>query len=244
MANLTKIKDGGWITLVIGSVLLLVMIVWREGRAVKNKFSPYITLQPQIDNLIRLSSDEKIQKTSTHLVYLTRSSTPKKIEKTIIDSIMKGMPKRADIYWFIHVNVMDEPYALQYNLHTVVPNDIYVLHLELGFRIEPRVEYYFRQIVVEMIEKREIDLSGRFEHCYQSEQVGDIKFVVMDSFLSFENDMPVWRNFIMKSYYNLRKISVKDYINFGLDQSAVLNEKYPLIVTPVEAKKIIRSAEV
>lgn len=242
IANLQKIKEGGWIILLIGAALFTVMFIWWKGRSIKNKLSLYTPLAPQAENLKRLSNDTNIPKFSTHLVYLTRSAMPQNVEKTIVRSILYGMPKKADIYWFIHVNVMDEPYALKYDLHTIIPNDIYIIHLNLGFRVEPRVEYYFRQVVAEMIEKNEVDLSGRAEQCYQADNIGDVKFIITDSFLSYENDMPFWKNFLMKSYYNLRYLSVKEEINFGLDQSDIVHEKYPLIVTPVEAKRIVRNS--
>jgi KUP system potassium uptake protein len=241
VANLQKIKDGGWIMLLIGAGLFLIMFIWWKGSTIKNRFTRNIKLADIAGQLQSLSNDKNIPKLSTHLVYVTRSAHYKTIESAIVSSILHGMPKKADIYWFIHVNVMDEPYALQYDLHTIAENDIYVIHLNLGFRIEPRVEFYFRQIVSEMLHAKEIDLSGRFEKAYQSDNIGDVKFVLTNSFLSYANDMPFIKNFIMKAYYNLRMLSVKDHINFGIDQSNVTTEIYPLLITPVESKKIKRN---
>ncbi len=241
IANLQKIKEGGWITLVIGSVLFAIMFIWWKGRSIKRLLTPLVSIEKFLPTLKKLSIDQSIPKLTTNLVYLTSSATQRKIEKTVLNSILHtGTPKRADIYWFIHVNVLDEPYAVRYTVDTIVKNDVYFIEFNLGFRIEPRIDYYFRQVVNEMVQHKEVDLSSRSEHSYQQSEIGDFRFVIMDSFLSFDNDMPFWKNFIMKSFYNLKRLSVKEHINFGLDRSNLVVEKYPLIVAPFQHPTLIR----
>ena len=189
----------------------------------------------------KLSIDDTIPKYATNIVFLTSSTSQRKIEKTILDSIFNtGSPKRADIYWFVHVNVTNEPYGLNYDVDTVVKNDVYFIQFNLGFRIEPRIDFYFRQVVTEMVEKNEVDISDRKEFNYQNNSFGDFKFIVRDSFLSFDNNMPFWKNFVMKSFYNLKYFSVKEDVNFGLDQSNLVVEKYPLVVIPYNGRKLER----
>ena len=190
---------------------------------------PMVLIDNYIAVLKRPSTDESITKFATNLVFLTSSGSNRKIEQNILDSILyRGIPKRADIYWFVHVNVMNEPYGLNHNVDSVVKNDIYFIEFNLGFRIEPRIDFYFRQIVSEMVQNNEVDISERREFNYQKTMMGDFKFVVRDSFLSFDNNMPFWQNFIMKSFYNLKYLSVTESINFGLDRSNLIVEKYPL----------------
>lgn len=239
-ANLQKIKEGGWITLLIGSVLFAVMFVWYKGRNIKKSLMKLLPIEDYISLLKRLSTDENIPKYATNLVYLTSSGTHRKIEKTAIDSILSKTPKRADIYWFVHVNVLDEPYALRYHVDTIVKNDVYFIEFNLGFRIEPRIDYYFRQVINDLVQTNEIDVSERHEQYYQESQIGDFRFLVMESFLSFENDMPFWKNFVMRSYFNLKYLSVKEAVNFGLDPSNVMIEKYPVVVTPVVHSPLLR----
>lgn len=241
IANLQKIVEGGWITLLIGLVLFGVMFIWWKGKRIKTNLTPLADLESELTILKKLSVDETLPKYATNLVYLTTSTSDRKIEQTVLNSILQtGTPKRADIYWFVHVNVLDEPYALNYCVDTIVKNDVYFIEFNLGFRIEPRIDYYFRQAVNDMIDRQEVDVSGRDEQEYQQTKMGDFRFVVMDSFLSFDKDMPAWKNFIMKSYYNLRYLSIKDYVNFGLDESNLIVEKYPLIVVPFERQKLKR----
>jgi KUP system potassium uptake protein len=138
------------------------------------------------------------------------------------------------------VNVLDEPYALSYHVDTIVKNDVYFVTFNLGFRIEPRIDYYFRQVVNELVKTGEVDMSERYEQCYQESRIGDFRFLVMDSFLSFENEMSFWNNIVMKSYFTLKMLSVKESVNFGLDPSNVTIEKYPIVVMAVEHPPMVR----
>ena len=244
LANLQKVKDGGWITLLIGFILFTVMFVWSKGKKIKSSLITIVDNNKHISILKTLSIDENIPKFTTNLVYLTNSKSKSKIEKTIINSILSnGIPKRADVYWFFHVNVTDEPYTVNYNIETFIKNDIYYVELNLGFRINPRVDFYFRQIVKDMIDKNEVDPIMENLQKYQNNKIGDFKFVVMDSFLSYDNAMNFWKNLIMKSHYNLKYFSVKESENFGLEESNLIVEKYPLIVVPFTSKNIIRKSK-
>ncbi len=242
MANLQKIAEGGWITLLIGSVLFMIMFIWNKGKKIKDSITNLVAIDNYIPILKQLSFDENIPKFTTNLVFLTSSNSHGKIEQSVIDSILNtGTPKRADVYWFIHVNVTNEPYGLNYNVETIVKDDIYQIVFNLGFRIEPRIDYYFREVIAEMVSNKEVNLSNSKEIKYQKHAFGDFKFVVRNSFLSYDNNMPFWKNIIMKSYYNLKYLSVKEQINFGLDKSNFIVEKYPLIVIPFNENKLIRN---
>lgn len=243
VANLQKIAEGGWITLLIGAALFSIMFVWWKGMKIKRSLTPLVPVEKYLPVLKKLSMDTAIPKLTTNLVYLTTSSTQRNIEQTVLNSILHaGTPKRADIYWFVHVNVLDEPYALNYSVDTVVKNDVYFISFNLGFRIEPRIDYYFRLAVKEMVQLKEVDISERRELDYQKSEIGDFRFVVMSSFLSFDNNMPFWKNFIMKSFYNLKYLSVKEHINFGLDKSNLIIEKNPLVVVPYTDRKLVRKS--
>jgi KUP system potassium uptake protein len=240
IANLQKIKEGGWITLVIGVLLFMVMYIWKKGRYITNSLKKMLPIDGHVELIKRLSMDLNIPKHATNLVYLTSSGTPRKIEKTAIDSILSRSPKRADIYWFVHVNVLDEPYAMTYHVDTIVKNDIYFIEFNLGFRINPRIDYYFRQVVNDLVATNEVDVSERCEQSYQDNKIGDYKFLLTDSFLSFENAMPFWKNLLMKSYFTLKYMSVKESVNFGLDLSNVSVEKYPVVIVPVAHPPLTR----
>lgn len=234
IANLQKIAEGGWITLLIGAGLFLVMYVWYNGRSIKQRLLRMERLPKYLQQIKELSTDSTIPKYVTNLVYMTTSPSLKSLEHTIIDSILHGQPKRADAYWFVHVNVVDEPYALNYKVETIAENDVYFISFDLGFRIEPRIDYFFRQVVEELIKSGEVNVSDRIEKRYQAAGIGDFKFVISESFLSYDNDLPFWKRFIMKSYFNLKYLSIKEGANFGLEPSNLVQERYALIVAPVQ----------
>ena len=240
VANLQKIKEGGWITLLIGGLLFSVMFIWHKGRIITNSLKKLVPIEDYIHLLKRLSIDTNIPKYATNLVYLTSSASHRKVEKNALNSILSRSPKRADVYWFVHVNVLDEPHAMRYRVDTIVKNDVYFIEFNLGFRIDPRIDYYFRQVINELVKSKEVDVSERHEQLYQESRIGDFRFLVMDSFLSFDNDMPIWKNFLMKSYFNLKHIGVKESVNFGLDPSNVTLEKYPVVVNPVTFTPLVR----
>ncbi|MCD9017101.1 KUP/HAK/KT family potassium transporter [Parachryseolinea silvisoli] len=232
-ANLQKFSDGGWITILMGALLCTVMYIWHRGRSIKRELTTLVDIEAYIPKLKQLSEDDDIQKYATNLVYLTTSASHRQIEKTAIYSILAGLPKRADVYWFVHVNVLDEPYALRYKVDTIAKNDVYFIEFNLGFRVDPRIDFYFRQVLHELVQTKEVDLSDSEELEYQQTKIGDIRFLILDSFLSFDNDMPFWKNLLVRSYFNLKAIGVKEAANFGLDESNVTIEKYPVVVTPV-----------
>ena len=239
-ANLQKVKEGGWITLVMGALLFLMMYIWYKGRTMKQRLVRLEPLQKHLASICQLSRDEHIPKYATNLVYMTTSGSPKKVEHTITDSILHGVPKRADCYWLVHVNVVDEPYALSYKAEVIAPNDLYYITFDLGFRVEPRVDYFFRKVVEDLIKSGEVDVSHRSELPYQEGGIGDFKFVINESFLSYDNNLPFWNRFVMKSYFNLRFLSIREQANFGLEPSNIIVEKHPLVVTGVQELELKR----
>jgi KUP system potassium uptake protein len=240
IANLQKIKEGGWITLVIGAALFLMMYIWYSGRSIKQKLLRMENLTKYLPQLGQLSKDENIPKFATNLVYMTSSQTSKKIEHTIIDSILHKVPKRADTYWFVHLNFTDEPYTLNYSAQKIAYNDAYFISFDLGFRVEPRIDYLFRQVVDALVKSGEVNVSDRCENKYQESGIGDFKFVVSEWFLSYDNDLPYWTRFIMKSFYNLKLLSIKEGANFGLEPSNLVVERYPLVVASVRKMELNR----
>lgn len=239
-ANVRKIHEGGWITLVIGALLFMVMFIWMRGRAIKNSVMQWVKIQEVSPEIRRLSNDESISEYATNLVYLTSSLNPSEIENTIVRSIFKpGSMKRASLYWLLHIKVTDEPYSMHYKVKELDRNDLYFVELELGFRIEPRLDVYFRQIVNDLIKSGEID-SFTDRKYFNQNAIDDCKFVITESYLSIENEMPYWKNLLMRLYYILKKISVKDTINYGLDQANVITEQYPVIITKHKAPELKR----
>jgi KUP system potassium uptake protein len=176
-------------------------------------------------------------------VYLTSADNPREIEHKIIYSILKKKPKRADIYWFIHVDTLDDPYTAEYSVTHIIPNDIIRVEFRLGFRVQPRINLMFRKVVEDLVSNREVNVSSRYESLEKSNVVGDFQFIVMEKYLSQDNELPILERMIMKFHFWLKEISLSEERGFGLDPGNVEVEKFPLIVSPITSFRLKRIEE-
>lgn len=233
IANLEKFMHGGYVTLIVGGGLFAVMYVWFRSRKIKNRYVEFVRMEHYIPMIQELSNDKTIPKYATHLVYMTSANNPKEIEHKIIYSILNKKPKRADIYWFVHVDVLDDPYTCEYSVEHIIPNDIIRVEFRLGFRVEQRINLMFRKVVHELVDNTEVNITSRYESLEKNNVVGDFQFIVLEKYLSQDNELPFFERIIMKLYFWLKEISLGEERGFGLDPSNVTVEKFPLIVAPV-----------
>lgn len=240
IANLEKFPHGGFVTLIIGGGLFTVMYVWFRARKIKNRYVEFVRLDQYLPTIQELSNDMGIPKYATHLVYLTSANNPKEIEHKIVYSILNRKPKRADIYWFVHVDIQDDPYTADYTVETIVPNEVIRIELRLGFRMEHRINLMFRKVVQDMVADREVNITSRYESLQKNNVVGDFQFIVMEKFLSQDNELPIFERLVMRLYFWIKKVSLSEERGFGLEQSNVTVEKFPLIVAPVRKLKLKR----
>ena len=240
VANLNKFPHGGYVTLIVGGALFAIMYIWYRARKVKNRYVEFVRLEEYVPKLEELSNDTTVPKYATHLVYLTSANNPKEIEHKIIYSILSGKPKRADIFWFVHVDTMDDPYTCEYSVEHIIPNDIIRVEFRLGFRMAPRINLMFKKVVEDLVANREVNVTSRYESQQRNNMVGDFRFVVMEKFLSQDNELPFFERVIMKLYFWLKEISLSEEKGFGLEQNTVQVEKFPLIIAPVSKLKLKR----
>ena len=239
-ANLDKFPHGGYIAVMVGGALFIVMYVWFRSRKIKNRYVEFVRLEEYIPKLEELSSDSSVPKYATHLVYLTSANNPKEIEHKVIYSILSGKPKRADIFWFVHVDTLDEPYTSEYVVEHIIPNDIIRVEFRLGFRVAARVNLMFKKVVEDLVANKEVNVTSRYESQQRNNEVGDFQFVVMEKFLAQDNELPFMERIIMQLYFWIKEVSLSEEKGFGLQQSNVVVEKYPLIVAPVSKIKLVR----
>ncbi len=240
LALLQKFMHGGYITLIIGGVVFVIMYVWYRARKIKNRYVEFVRLDHYIPKIQELSNDRTVPKYATHLVYLTSADNPKEIEHKIIYSILNKKPKRADIYWFVHVDTLDDPYTMEYKVDHIIPNDIIRVEFRLGFRVEPRINLMFRKVVEDLMANKEVHISSRYESLEKNNVTGDFSFVVMEKYLSQDNDLPILERLTMRFHFWLKEISLSEERGFGLDASTVVIEKFPLIVSPAPNLKLKR----
>jgi KUP system potassium uptake protein len=240
VANLEKFMHGGYVTLIVGGALFAVMYVWFRSRKIKNRYVEFVRMEHYIPMIQELSNDKTIPKYATHLVYMTSANNPKEIEHKIMYSILNKKPKRADIYWFVHVDVLDDPYTCEYSVEHIIPNDIIRVEFRLGFRMEQRINLMFRKVVEELVNNKEVNITSRYESLEKNNVVGDFQFIVLEKYLSQDNELPFFERIVMKLYFWLKEISLGEERGFGLDPSNVTIEKFPLIVAPVSKLNLKR----
>lgn len=240
IALLDKFTHGGYITMIIGTLMFMVMYIWFKSKKIKNRYTEFVRLEQYVPQIQELSNDKTVPKYATHLVYMTSSNISKEIEHKIIYSILNKKPKRADIYWFVHVDTLDEPYTCEYKVDHIIPNDIIRIDFKLGFRVEQRINLMFKKVVEDLVANKEVNITSRYESLERNNVVGDFQFIVMEKFLSQDNDLPFFERIIMKIYFFFKSISLSEERSFGLDSSNVSVEKFPLIVAPVTKLKLKR----
>lgn len=239
-ANIHYFLDGGYVTVILSIGLFLVNYVWYRARKIQNRYVEFVKMKDYLPQLQEVSADTSISKYATHLIYLTSANDPANIEHKIIYSIFNKKPKRADIYWFLHVKVLDEPYRCDYIVHTIIPNEVIRIEFRLGFRVDQRVNLMFRKVVEDMVKRKEVNIISRYESLSKNNVAGDFRFVVMPKYLSRNNDLPLPERLIMRGYFYLKKVSLSEERGFGLDSSFVTIEKYPLIIQPITDLKLRR----
>ena len=240
VAMMEKFLHGGFITLIIGGIMFCVMYVWYRSRKIKNRYIEFVRLEHYIPQIQELSNDKTVPKYATHLVYLTSANNPKEIEHKIIYSMLNKKPKRSDIYWFVHVDTLDDPYTCEYKVDHIIPNDIIRVEFRLGFRMEPKINLMFRKVVADLVANKEVNITSRYESLERNNVVGDFQFIVLEKYLSQDNELPFLERLIMKLYFWFKEMSLSEERGFGLDTANVTIEKFPLVVAPVKNPKLTR----
>ncbi|AOM78169.1 KUP/HAK/KT family potassium transporter [Pedobacter steynii] len=233
IGNLAKFFHGGWMTVLIGSGLFTVMWSWYVARKIKNRFVKYVEIEDYYQIISELSVDESVPKYSSQLVYLTSANFKTEIESKIIYSIIQKEPKRADVYWLVHVDVVDEPYTREYKVEFLIPGKLIRIDFKLGFRVEQSVNLLYRKVIEDLVKNGEVDITSQYTSLNKHKIAGDFRFVLLEKHLSKFSKLSFYERSVMDYYFILKRFSLSEERSFGLDSSYVDVEKVPLIfVTP------------
>lgn len=239
VANVAKIKER-WMFLFFELFIFLTMYMWHTARKINNRFIKFEDLGQFAPMLTELSDDSEIPKIATHLIYLTKANNRHEIEAKVIESIFAKKPKRADVYWFVHINRTEQPYTLNYEVSELVDDKVIKVTINIGFRIQPKTELYFKKIVQDLVNEQELNLHIRPDGSTKYNASPDFKFIVFQKFLSVENEFALKEGIVLKSYFLLKRLGQSDEAAFGLDKNDVQTEQIPLIYQPVKQTIIIR----
>jgi KUP system potassium uptake protein len=238
VANSVKLKEA-WMMLIVYAGILMVMYVTIRYRKFSNERIGFISLDPYIDTLRRLSVDTSVPKYSTHLVYMTKASFTDQVEKLVIDSILDGTPKRADVYWFLHIDRTNEPYTMEYEAQELVDDLVIKVNIKLGFRVQARVHNYFCFILQDLATKNHFNRIQKPEPYSTYNNSIDVRFVVLQKYLSVENELGVNENFIFEAHQFLKSISLTDIDAWGLEENRTSVEKVSMVVKSRERCHLI-----
>jgi KUP system potassium uptake protein len=240
VANLKKFPHGGWVSMLIGVILVFIMWVWFKSRKIKNRYIEFVKLDTHLPMMKELSEDNSVAKYATNLVFLTSADFPNEIEQKIIYSIFNKQPKRADVYWFVHVDVLDDPHTMEYKVDFLVPGKVIKIEFKLGFRVAPRINLFFRKVVEELARNKEVDVMSRYDSLRKHNIVGDFRFVVIERILNYDYSLKLYDRLMMSGYALLKQMSLSEEKAFGLDTSSVTLEKVPLITTFTQGSSLQR----
>ena len=240
VANLDKFPHGGYVTLMIASVLIGIMTVWFLAKKISKAYTKIVKIETYKKVLAELSVDLSIPKYATHLIYMTNSNRTDEIEEKVMYSILQKRPKRADMYWFIHVNILSEPYKKEYKVTEIIKDDLYRVDFNLGFREATKINLMFKEVIRDMVSKGEVDVTSRYESLNKNNIIGDFKFVLSEKFLSNDSDLTFFEKIVMNSYFIIKKLSLSEGNAFGLDNSSVKIEQFPLVLHAPEKIEMTR----
>lgn len=240
IANLDKFPHGGYVTLMIAFVLIGIMTVWYLAKKISRTYTKIVKIENYKKVLAELSVDLSIPKYATHLVYMTNSQRTDEIEEKVMYSILQKRPKRADMYWFVHVNILSEPYKREYRVTEIIKDDLYRVDFNLGFREPTKINLMFKEVIRDMVQNGEVDVTSRYESLNKNNIVGDFKFVLSEKFLSNDSDLTFFEKIVMNSYFILKKLSLSEEKGFGLDSSSVKVEQFPMVLHAPEKFEMVR----
>jgi KUP system potassium uptake protein len=240
VANLHKFMNGGWFTLLLATVYFLIMVGWYFGRKIKNRYITFSDLDKYFQLFKDLSADETIPRFATNLVYVIRADNQDQVESKVIYSIFHKQPKRADTYWFLHVNKVNEPNRFDYQVTQIIPGILIRIDFHIGFKVETKINLYFREVLEDLVKSGEIKLDSSYESIRKHNLEGDFKFILIDRILSHDFELTTMENFILSLNNLVRKLSISDIKAFHLDSTNTIIEQVPIIIDQPVGKRIIR----
>jgi len=240
-ANSLKFVNGGYITVLIALLIFIIMFIWYRGTEIKERESQYLTVKNYTKQLLQLSMDKSVPKYATNLVYLTGAKREEDVDYAVLYSILNKQPKRANVYFFVHINVIDKPYKREYKVTKFSDKKILKITFNLGFREHQRVNMFMHQVIDDLLMNKELELQPtKYNLRGKAETVGDFRFVLIEEVLGNSNGLSSFDNFIMGLRLKLKKITVTPEKWFGLDTSVITKEAVPLNVVQTKVKRLTR----
>ncbi len=238
-ANLFKFSHGGWFTILAAGILTIIMLSWYHGRKITNRFLRFLPIDQYYDTLKDLRNDTSVPKTSSNLVYLTKANRSSDVESKILLSIINKQPKRADHYWLIHVDIVDEPRTMEYKVTHLLPGVLTRVDFFLGFKVERRIHAMFKHITNSLARKGDIDLFSGYPSLRKHNIITDFRFIIIDRLNVSDIDFKFYEKMVINMYLFLVRHSLSDVKALGFDASNVIIEQMQLGFEGVQNFRLI-----
>jgi KUP system potassium uptake protein len=240
ISNLDKFSHGGWFTFLIAFVFFFLMFVLLKARNLRQRHTEFVDLRHYEAMIKDLQADVTILKEASNLVFLAVADSRRYIDSNIIYSIFKKRPKRADVYWFLHVETVDNPFTSKYVVDTIIPRQCFFIRIKLGFKTPHRVNSLFNRTIHEMADAGEIDLTSPYPSLRKYSMMADFKFISLHSWASADSEISNFERFIITGYRVIKAISLSTEEMYGLEAANIEVEKVPILVGPMAKAKIKR----
>jgi KUP system potassium uptake protein len=239
-ANLHKFATGGWFTILLASLFFLVMFGWYFGRKLKNRYISFAELDKYLDMFRDLSRDETVPRFATNLVYIIRANRHDQVESKVIYSIFHKQPKRADTYWFLHVDRVNEPNRFNYEVTHILPGTLIRIDFYIGFKVSPRINLYFREVLEDLVKSGEIRLNSSYSSLKKHNIGSDFRFILIDRIMSKDISLSTWDNFTLSLHNIVRRLAESDINSLNLDPTNTVEEQVPILIDLPVPKRIRR----
>lgn len=240
VANLHKFRYGGWFTLLLASVYFLIMLGWYFGRKIKNRHISFLNLYNYLPLIKDLSRDKSVPRTATNLVFIIKANNKHEVESKVMYSIFQKQPKRAETYWLLHVDRVDDPKRFEYQVEQIIPGILIRLDFHIGFKVEPKINFYFKEVLEDLVKSGEIVLESSYESLKKHNFAADFQFILIERIMIRDNKLTRWENFILTLNNISRKISISDIRALQLDSTNTITEQVPIIVEQTLPRRIKR----
>jgi KUP system potassium uptake protein len=239
-SNLHKFEHGGWFTFTIAFVFFIFMFILLKARGLRQQHTEFVDLRHYEAMLKDLQEDKLVPKEATNLVYLSVADGRRYIDSNIIYSIFRKRPKRADVYWFLHVETVDNPFTSKYTVESIIPKKAFFINVKLGFKTPHRVNTLFNKIIHEMADNGEIDLISPYPALHKYSMISDFKFILLRSWASADSEVSSFDRFIITGYQWIKSISLSTEEMYGLEAANIEVENVPIQVGPLAKVRIKR----
>lgn len=245
IANLHKFNDGGWFTLLLASVFFVIMFGWYFGRKLKNRYVTFTNLNKYFELFKDLSKDNSVPKTATNLVYIIKANKPDQVESKVIYSIFQKQPKRAETYWLLHINGVEDPNRFEYQVTQIIPGVLIRVDFHIGFKVEPKINLYFREVIEDLTRTGQIKLESSYETLRRHSFPADFKFILIDRVMPRDYKLSNIENFTLALHSLSRLCCISDIKALQLDASNTVEEQVPITIDqPVDfrIKRVVSNA--